>query len=211
MARARLLDKMQAYPFWVFDASGVAGNVLFSIFDPVLGFASCTAPEISAETREIKPGNWEYKHHVFQSAAVAPVTFGRGVNYFDSDFFNWITNTIRGIQPVRRNLVIVHFLSFRPLRAALGAQGGNSAVGPEQGTTSVVERVPGRAWLLHDCLPTRYKSGSDFDGSSSDVSIQELEVQPEYVTEMTIATLSPLAGRAVSASLTGGFAIAEAA
>ena len=79
-------------------------------------------------------------------------------------------------------------------------------LGPELGQTSLVERVPGRAWICHDCLPTRYKAGSDFDASSSDVSIQELEVQPEYVVELTISTLSPLAGRLLSA----GVAISDA-
>lgn len=196
MARQRLFDKMQVYPFWVFDASGIAGNALFSIFDPTLGFSGCTMPEISVETREIKPGNWEYKRRVVQSADVSPVTFSRGANFFDSDFYNWITNAIRGKQPVRRNLVIVHFLSYRPVRAALG-----NGVGPETGVTSLTERIPGRAWALFDCVPIRYRPGGDFDAGSSEVSIQELEVQPEYMVEMTISTLSPFAGRALSASV----------
>jgi phage tail-like protein len=198
---------MQSYPFWVFDASGIAGNVLFSIFDPVLGFSSTSAPEINAELRQVKPGNWEYPRQVFKAASVSPITMARGTQFFDSDFYNWITNTIRGKQPVRRNLVIVHYLTFRPLRSALGVNGGSSGIGPELGVTSPIERVPGRAWVCYDCLPTRYKAGTDFDAKSSDVSIQELEVQPEHIIELTISTLSPLTGRAISA----GIGIANAA
>jgi hypothetical protein len=48
------------------------------------------------------------------------------------------------------------------------------------------------------CVPTRYKSGGDFDANASDVSIQELEVQPEFVEEMTIATSSPSLARTFS-------------
>lgn len=195
MARLRLFDKMQAYPFWVFDASGAEGNVLFSVFDPVLGFSSATSPEINLEPRQIKPGNWEYSRQVVKSANVSPVTFARGARFYVSDFYNWITNSIRGVQPVRRNLVIVHFLGFRILRQAAGD------IGPEIGVTSLVERVPGRAWILYDCIPTRYKAGSDFDASSSEVAIQELEVQPEHIVELTVATLSPLVARTLSASV----------
>lgn len=197
MARQRLLDKMQAYPFWLFDASGAAGNVLFSVFDPTLAFTSATSPEINVELRDIKPGNWEYQRRVVKGASVSPITLGRGVNFYDSDFYNWITNAIRGIQPVRRNLALVHFLSWRVLRQAVG-EGG---IGPEQGGSSLIERVPGRVWMLYNCVPTRYKAGSDFDATSSDVSIQELEVQPEHIVEMTTSTLSPLAGRAFSAGV----------
>ncbi len=197
MARLRLFDKMQAYPFWVFDASGVAGNVLFSVFDPLLAFTAATAPEINVELKDIKPGNWEYQRRVVSRASVSPITLSRGVNFYDSDFYNWVTNAIRGKQPVRRNLAMIHFLGFRPLRQAVG-QGG---IGIEAGGSSMVERIPGRAWILKNCVPTRYKAGSDFDASSSDVSIQELEVQPEYIVELTVSTLSPFAGRALGAGV----------
>lgn len=200
MARPRFLDKMQVYPFWVFDVSGFSGNPLFSVFDPVLGFSSVTAPEISVETMDIQPGNWEYKRRVVKTADVGSITMARGVNFFASDFYNWISNAIRGIQPVRRNLVIVHFMSFKPIRQL---QGATSGVGPELGSTALVERLPGRAWFLSGCVPTRYKAGGDFDASSSDVSIQELEVQPEYIQEITVATTSPVAARATSAILLG--------
>ena len=55
--------------------------------------------------------------------------------------------------------------------------------------------------MLYNCLPIRYKAGSDFDATSSAVSIQELEIQPEHIVEMTTSTLSPLAGRAFSAGV----------
>ena len=67
----------------------------------------------------------------------------------------------------------------------LAAAGGSSApvaLGPFQ----FAMRVPARAWLLHGCLPIRYKSGSDFDAMTSAISLQELEVMPEHVEEFSL-------------------------
>lgn len=47
-------------------------------------------------------------------------------------------------------------------------------------------RLPARAWLLHECLPVRYRPASDFDAMSAEISLQELEVQPEYVEEFSL-------------------------
>jgi len=188
---------MQSFPFWVFDASGPVGNSLLSVFDPVLGFSACSAPEISIETHDIQPGNWEYKRRVVKTADVASISLSRGARFYDSDFYNWITNAIVGRQPVRRNLVIVHFLG---LRAQAQATGANLSF-PDTAVVQAGLRTPGRGWILYDCLPIRYKAGSDFDATSSEVSVQELEVQPEHVAELTLATISPLGARAASAAI----------
>jgi phage tail-like protein len=60
--------------------------------------------------------------------------------------------------------------------------GGNAAFGPFEFTV----RMPAKAWILHDCLPVRYKAGGDFDASASDISIQELEIQPEMIEELSL-------------------------
>lgn len=80
--------------------------------------------------------------------------------------------------------------------AALGvgagiATGANIAAlelwnGLAEGGTSV--RVPARAFLLKDCIPTRYKMGSDFDATSGQISIAELEIHPHYVEEIALAS-----------------------
>lgn len=217
MAQRRFLDMLQQYPFWVFDASGFDGNPLFSVFDPVLGFSGCSTPEISVEAKDIQRGNWEFKTRVVKSADVSAITLQRGARFYDSDFYNWITNAIRGIQPVRRNLVLVHYMGFRLQRSLAARTGalepGQSGVSAEvllntagQASTPL-DRIPGRAWYCGGCIPIRYKAGGDFDATSSAVSIMELDVQPDYVHELTTSTVSPIAGRI--ASLT--FASLEAA
>ena len=200
MARLRLIDQMQVFQFWLFDVSGAAGNILFSIFDPTLGFSSCSSPEIMVETKVIQPGNWEYKRKVVKTADVSPISLTRGTKFFDSDFYNWITNAIRGRQPIRRDIILIHFMPFSVPRQ-VAALAGAFGTGPELGITSLAERTPGRAWLLHGCIPTRYKAGSDFDASASDVSIAELEISPEHIDEITLATISPLGARATSVGL----------
>jgi phage tail-like protein len=109
----------------------------------------------------------------------------------------------------RRNLLIVQFTNINignlsipndPLLAAVAAVGiveigaifgglaaaGAGAVALGIGPFQFATRIPGRAWLLHNCLPTRYKAGSDFDAASSSISLQELEVQPEHIEEFSL-------------------------
>lgn len=66
--------------------------------------------------------------------------------------------------------------------ASLGLFGGAVA------TRQIGIKVPARAFLLKNCIPTRYKSGSDFDASSGQVSIQEMDVQPELIEEISLAS-----------------------
>lgn len=48
-------------------------------------------------------------------------------------------------------------------------------------------RIPAKAWLLQGCVPSRYKGASDFDASSSAVSLQELDVEYERFEEISLA------------------------
>lgn len=215
MARSRLDDLLQVYPFWLFDAGVLGGNILFPVLDPSLAFAALTAPEISVEQKTIQHGNWAYKAQVIKNASVSPITLSRGTRFYDSDMYNWITAAIRGKDPVRRNLFMIHFLGVRDGSglvqtlggAALGAvsslaSGGNGFSGAVGGAiigNFIDNRIPGRAWVLHDCIPVRYKAGSDFDATSGSVSIQELEVQPEYIAEVTVSTIAPGVSGAIGA------------
>jgi hypothetical protein len=62
-----------------------------------------------------------------------------------------------------------------------GRSGG--AFGPFEFTP----RLPAKAWLLHDCIPTRFKTGTDFDARSGDVSIAEIEFAPEMFEEISLS------------------------
>lgn len=111
----------------------------------------------------------------------------------------------------RRQLILVHFFSRNPL-GSLGAAAAaivnsqldtasaiTGAFGPavaSVGLASVLGefgfdiavRIPARAYVLHGCLPTRYKVGGDFDASASDISIAELDLKPELVEEISLTS-----------------------
>lgn len=46
---------------------------------------------------------------------------------------------------------------------------------------------PARAWLLSGCLPVRYKPGNDFDATSGQVSIMEIDIQIESMEEISLS------------------------
>jgi len=56
---------------------------------------------------------------------------------------------------------------------------------PTSQATSI--KIPARAFLLKNCIPLRYKTGADFDATSGQVSIQEMDIQPEAVEEIAMA------------------------
>jgi hypothetical protein len=53
--------------------------------------------------------------------------------------------------------------------------------------TEAMARVPARAWVLQGAVPTRYKSGTDFDAASNAVSIGEIELAVEGMDELSLA------------------------
>lgn len=132
-------------------------------------------------------------------------------------FNNYLSLSIGGVTP-RRNLMLIHFFGRYPgavpaaavtaangasvalaggipslgnpgaLSAAAGAAAslalGNIGYGPMEFTP----RIPAKAWMLYDCIPTRFKSGSDFDAKSGEISIAELEIQPEKIDEISLSS-----------------------
>jgi len=58
-----------------------------------------------------------------------------------------------------------------------------AALGPYE----FASRIPARAYVLKDCVPIRYKSGSDLDANSGAVMISELELAIEMVEEISLA------------------------
>jgi T4-like virus tail tube protein gp19 len=85
---------------------------------------------------------------------------------------------LSGVGAARNSAVAV---GAATAQAAVGA----SAVGP----FSVFAKLPARAWVLQGCLPTRYKAGSDFDASSGEISISELDLAVEGLEEVSLASV----------------------
>jgi hypothetical protein len=69
--------------------------------------------------------------------------------------------------------------------AQVAASSALGALSP--GPFEFAARVPAKAWKLGGCLPTRYKAGSDFEATSSEISITELDVEPEALEEFSLS------------------------
>ena len=110
----------------------------------------------------------------------------------------------------RRNLILMHLTGMSVpglTRAVLDADsvgeqakaslllGAGAAVETAQGFVSGatggiidlgISSIPGKVFMLFDCLPVRYKPGSDFDASTSEVSIEEIELQCHRMEEFAL-------------------------
>ena len=213
MSRPRLLDYMQNYPFWLLDVTP-SSDPPFFVFLPILGFQSITAPEMTAELHQITPGNEHFQHHKIVRGNVGSITLSRGAQFWDADYWRWIHNAVIGKQKLRRDLMLIHYLGYTPnggagivaeglklaassafgLGVTVGLAGFEAvAAGLEAGfgieVSENAPRVPGRMWLLRECIPVRYKVASDFDANSAEVSIMDLEVQPRYFEEIGLAAI----------------------
>lgn len=132
MARQAITDYLQAFPFWMMDVANVSAGA-FPVFNPALGFASISAPEISLDTMAIREANWYFDRKVLQRGNINSFTVRRAVSFSDSDFWRWTmagltggTQFSVGGPSYRRTLMLVHFFARNPL-------GG----GPEIDPTSV--------------------------------------------------------------------------
>jgi phage tail-like protein len=184
MARLRITDRLQQYPFWLADIQPNLNPPFFAV-NPLLGFSSISAPELTVENNAYRPLNSMYARHMPQGASVSPVTMRRGAVFTAEDFFRWTKRYIEGDDQSRRNLLLIHFMG-------LGTEGiGTLEIAPgiNVGTPfSETVRVPGRVWILWDCVPSRY-SGGDVDAKSGDVVMVELEVQPRMITETALGVI----------------------
>lgn len=80
---------------------------------------------------------------------------------------------------------ISEFIGMTPLLSAGIVEG--LTFGGGKGLSKLSSRVPARAWKLKGCIPVRYKAASDFEGTSSDISIMELDMEVEEVEEISLA------------------------
>jgi hypothetical protein len=88
------------------------------------------------------------------------------------------------------------------LATALGLSAGYAAAGTLAGAFGVMQaayhrsdlggggswvpRMPARAWMLSNCKATRYKVATDFDATSSGVSLMELDLVMEDFEEFSL-------------------------
>ena len=202
MARNVLTDFLQDNHFWLMDVGIVSGQPAIPIFNPLAGFSAISAPEITLEMADITEGNSLFRKKVVKRGDVGSITLSRGSTFWDADFYRWTMTALTGDTQVvvklqgkdtpisqggpspRRDLLLIHY--FR-----LAVPVVQDAVGTVNSLQSAISftapKIPARAWLLKGCIPTRYKSGGDFDAASGQISIMELEVAVESMEEISLA------------------------
>lgn len=242
MPRSAISDMLQVYRFWLVDVSPL-DSLSIPILNPLMGFSSITAPEITSEIINIPEGNWYFQRKVVGRGNVAPIVLKKGASAYDRDFYNWIMHSISGDSPAalsklitgtdfvtgknalnptpRRNLLLVQFFSRNPLETPMdvvfaltnattnrvnravnnigrspvqqGVGSNFAGVGVDQSTeianfgpAGFINLVPARAFMLYNCIPSKYKSSQDFDARNPEVSIQELTLEVEEMEQITL-------------------------
>lgn len=204
MARNIIADLLQNHRFWLMDIVPSATYPFFVLGSPMYGFQSITVPEYTFETREIKQLNSMMKRTVYEGGGWGTVTLTRGVRVVDDTFYEWTRRAIDGLDTIDRDLLLVQFAPANagmlnqvdvqafingfgaignPTAAAVNALAGGMDCG-------YMRNIPGKAWVLWGCVPTRYKPSSDLDATDAGVSIMEIDLAVWGVSEFTL--LSPL-------------------
>ncbi len=185
MARPRSTDVLQNYAFWLTDISVSARAPFFTLGGGLYGFSAVTSPEVSIDAGAINALGDPYPEHTFGKASVAQITLSRRSAPWDSTMWQWISRSIRGVDRVERDLLLLHFIGL-----SIDASGAEQPNPVPLGAGGIeIVRGFGKGWILHSCIPTRYKAGSDFDATDGGVSIQELDVQPKRFTEFSLDPL----------------------
>jgi phage tail-like protein len=183
---SRLLDLLQSNRFWLVDVVPSSTFPFFVLGAPLMAFQSITMPELTLETDEVKQVNSMYKRYVYSGGSVGAITLTRGARVYDDTFWQWASRAVRGIDMMPRNLLLIQYTNIN-----LASYAGDTVEMPVLCQAwEVAQFLPGRAWLLWDCIPTRYKAGSDLDAMSGDVSIMEIDLQMSAFTEFAILSVS---------------------
>lgn len=198
MARSRFLDHLQSHAFHLADVTPSLAPPFYTLgMGAPVSFSSCSMPEISLEIESFRQISSMYQTHVVSAATVAPISLSRGVLSIDSTLYRWINRSIMGSDRVHRDLCLLHASSLAPLHNLGEDYKQGDGVTPANGSVKLgadagaygMFRALGKGFILHNCIPTRYKAGTDLDATSGEVSVAELEVQPEYVTEFSLDPL----------------------
>jgi len=179
MARSMQTDYINGMRFHVV-ATGFAGRRYLSPPGrPEAGFSACTTPEVSGEAVEYREGTFVYtqKYPGIPSMG-GDLTMSRGVARRDTTLFDWMRIVIEGGAAeggeYRADLLIKQFHR----REVLVGDPSSSV----NFNTIDVNSIPAKTYNIFQAFPTRCKPAADFDATSGDVSVAELDVAFESFT-----------------------------
>ena len=164
MARSIDTDPLQAFNFYLLDVP--IPSVIPVAFPfkegqgasegQLLSFKSISIPDVKLETKEVQEGNWPFKHVIpLGYVSTGECTIRSAVTPLSLDFYIWFHQAVYGIFGPRRNFTVVQARADK--------------------------QIPRRVILLEGCIPISWKPTSDFDASSSELSIEELTMSVHRV------------------------------
>jgi len=163
MARELVNDFYQAFRFAV--VMGSPGDLYI---EASAGFNNITVPEVSQEAAEYREGNrvWTVKQP--GPPTVGNATFQQGVSNANGNgrpFYNWLLAAAGGWE-FRSDIEIVHQHRAR----------GD---------------IDSRVITLGNAWPSRVKVDGDFDATSAEISLREMDVECEWVQVDAQAITTP--------------------
>lgn len=162
MARAESSDPLHGFRFHVTTETPefiAAGAEEFQIGEA--GFQSVTLPERSVEVVEYREGTMTHTRKFPGVETWTNTTLMRGVTKTDTAFFDWVATAAEGGE-YRTNMTIYHW----------------HRDGKQYGQLADVDSA--RKYNCYNCFPSRVKMAADLDSTSSEVSLQEVDVELEY-------------------------------
>lgn len=170
-------DFYQSFRFIVYDDAG-GSSFIQSGASLAAGFSHCSMPEHSVDHTEYSEGSWTYSKVFPGRSTFSTVTLSRGVAVNDTKFANWIVACAEG-KNYRTDVTLVNFHRQDVVGMA-----------PEFSLATATKSL---VIVCKNCMPIRFRPGNDFDSMSSDISINEIEFQPEFfkISKVTPGTTAP--------------------
>jgi len=144
------------------------------------GFSNVTTPEVTVEAAEYKEGLDVYTQKYPGNPSMSDITLSRGVTFSDTSFYDWIRTVVEGRGGYRATVTIEHFHRIGFLNRNEGDPTPFSRLNLESNS-------PAAKYVLYNAFPIRDKVAADLDATSSEVSIQEMDVAYEYF-DLILAT-----------------------
>jgi hypothetical protein len=185
-SRHPIEDLLQSHRFWLVDMVPSSTFPFYVLGSPIMGFQSITMPEYSMEVDEIKQVNSMYKRYAYSGGSMAQITLMRGARAYDDTFMSWVERAVRGYDMVPRNLLLLQYTNIN----VVNNLGLSVELPVSVGAWEVAQFIPGRAFLMWDCIPVRYKAGTDMEGMSGDVSLMEIDLQPHAMNEFVLLSVT---------------------
>ncbi len=172
MPRPIASDFYQAFRFAV--SIGTPGSDYITTANA--GFNNITTPELSMESAEYREGTYVWTRKQMGVPSVSDATFQQGISSLaeggnGAPFMAWALAAINGAE-YRTDITIynIHRADVAGARDTFDISG------------KVVGVVGSRALTLHEAYPIRVKPEADFDATSSEVAISEMDVACEYIS-----------------------------